>query len=67
MSVRFVKNTLIARYNANQGNVRNNVINPTINSNGQEGEENLKTKVEESITNSKENRKQYLESLGGDY
>ena len=64
--VQIAKNTLIARYNANQGNVRNNVINPTINSNGQEGEENLKTKVEESITNSKENRKEYLQSLGGE-
>ena len=64
--VQVAKNTLISRYNANQGNVRNNVINPTINSNGQEGEENLKTKVEESITNSKENRKEYLQSLGGE-
>ncbi len=64
--VQIAKNTLISRYNANQGTVRNDVINPTINSNGQEGEENLKTKVEESITNSKENRKEYLQSLGGE-
>ena len=34
---------------------------------GEEGEDNLKTKIEESITNSKENRKEYLESLGGEY
>ena len=65
--VQIAKNTLISRYNANQGTVRNNVINPSINSNGEEGEDNLKTKVEESITNSKENRKEYLQSLGGEY
>ena len=61
------KNALISRYNANQGTVRNNVINPAINSNGEEGENNLQTKVEESITNTKEERQEYLESLGGEY
>lgn len=65
--VQTAKNALISRYNTNQGTVRNNVINPSINSNGEDGEENLKTKVEESITNSKENRKEYLDSLGGEY
>lgn len=65
--VQTAKNALISRYNANQGTVRNNVINPSINNNGEDGEENLKTKVEESITNSKENRKEYLDSLGGEY
>lgn len=64
--VQTAKNALISRYNSNQATVRNNVINPTINSNGEEGQENLKTKVEESITNSKENRKEYLQSLGGE-
>ena len=64
--VQIAKNTLISRYMANQGTVRSNVINPLINSNGQEGEGNLKTKVEESITNSKESRKEYLQSLGGE-
>lgn len=61
------KNALISRYNVNQGTVRNNVINPSINSNGEEGEENLKSKVEESVTNTKESRLEYLDSLGGDY
>ena len=61
------KNALIQRYNENHGTVRDNVINPSINSSGEEGQDNLKSKVDESITNSKENRKQYLESLGGDY
>ncbi len=64
--VQDAKNELIMRYNQNQ-RVRNEVINPSINSNGQEGEENLKSKINESITNTKANRKQYLESLGGDY
>ena len=65
--VREARNALIERYNNNAGTVRNDVINPSINNNGQEGEENLKTKVEESITTTKENRKEYLQSLGGDY
>ena len=65
--VQKAKNALISRYMQNQDTVRNNAVNPLLNSNGQEGEENLKTKVEESITNSKEKRKEYLESLGGEY
>ena len=59
------KSALIRRYNDNNSLVRDGSINSAINSSGEEGEENLKTKVEESITNSKETRKQYLESLGG--
>lgn len=62
------KNTLIKRFNENYENVRNEVINSLINStDAEQREENVKTKVEESATNSKENRKQYLDSLGGDY
>ena len=64
--VQTAKNELIQRYNTNQGRVRGN-INSTINNSGEDGEENLKTKVQESITNTKDNRKKYLESLGGDY
>ena len=60
------KNALIQRYNSNQESVRT-PINSAINGSGEDGQENLKTKVEESITNSKENRKKYLDSLGGDY
>ena len=44
--------------------IRNDALNPAI-STGEEGEENLKTKVQESVTNSKENRQKYLQSLGG--
>ena len=65
--IQTAKNELITRYNNNAESVRNNVINPSINGNGEDGQENLKTKIEESITNSKENRKEYLESLGGEY
>ena len=61
------RNALVQRYNNNAGVVRNEVINPSINNNGEDGTENLKTKVEESITTTKENRKQYLDSLGGEY
>lgn len=60
------KNELISRYNSNSS-TRNDVLNQAISNSGDEGEDNLKTKVEESITDSKENRKQYLQSLGGDY
>ena len=64
--VQTAKNELVQRYMSSQDRVRGN-INSAINSSGEDGEENLKTKVEESITNSKDNRKKYLESLGGDY
>lgn len=64
--VQTAKNALISRYNQNKETVRDNAINPAISNSGQEGEENVKTKVEESITNSKEKRKEYLESLGGE-
>mgnify|MGYP000637629427 CR=1 FL=1 len=60
------KNALVQRYMANQESVRT-PINSAINGSGEDGQENLKTKVEESITNSKENRTKYLDSLGGDY
>ena len=57
------KVTLINRYNSN-ASTRNDALNPAINT-GDEGEENLKTKVQESVTNSKQNRQKYLQSLGG--
>lgn len=65
--VQTAKNELLNRYNTNAGTVRNNGIDNVIRNNGTEGEENLKTQIQESITNSKENRKQYLDSLAGDY
>ena len=38
---------------------KNSVINTLFD------QRNLKTKIEESVTNSKETRKEYLDSLGG--
>ena len=61
------RNGLVRRYLDTYERVRNSNINNSINNNGTEGEENVKTKVEESSANSKEQRKQYLQSLGGDY
>ena len=63
--VQTAKNELISRY-TNNAYTRNDVLNSAINT-GEEGEENLKAKVEESVTNTKENRQKYLQSLGGDY
>ena len=60
------RNALIDRYNNNAGTVRNEAINPAINASSEETKEGFKTKVEESITKSKENRKTYLDSLGGE-
>ena len=64
--VQKAKNELVQRYMSSQDKVRG-TINSTINSSGEEGQENLKTKIEESVTNSKDNRKKYLDSLSGDY
>lgn len=61
------RNELTERFNNYGERVRNESINPSINNNADEGEENVKTKVEESGASSKEERKQYLQSLGGDY
>lgn len=54
------KNALIERYNSNAGLIRNQV-NGAISSNGKD--ENIPTKVEESITSTKETRQRYLQSL----
>ncbi len=51
---------LESRYNAGQ---RLNVIDPAVNANGQTGDTNVKSNVEEEITTTKENRKDYLDSL----
>lgn len=61
------RNALAQRYNENAGLIRDNGITPSINNNGEEGEENLKEKIQESIVKSKETRQEYLESLGGEY
>ena len=57
---------ILARYNnGNSAELRNNYINSAINSQGTQAQSNLETNMEESITNSKNSRKEYLDSLMG--
>ena len=66
-------NEIRARYSAdNNGdgnsdlpNLRNNYINGVIDSQGEQADSNVDTKMQESITNSKNERKEYLDSLAG--
>lgn len=58
--VQRAKNELSSRYNASQ---RNNVINQAIINNQEGGDENVSSAVEEEITTTKENRKDYLDGL----
>lgn len=60
------KDGLLARYREiGSAEIRNNYINTEIQNAGDEGDTNLQTKMEESITNSQESRKKYLDSLSG--
>ena len=45
--------------------IRENYINRAVEASGEEGESNVKTKMEESITTTQDSRRKYLESLGG--
>jgi hypothetical protein len=66
--VETAREALWNKYNSSTyASTRNDVLNGAISNSGDEGEANVKTKVEESITNTKDERKQYLQSLGGDY
>ena len=59
-------NEIRARYNNTNGaTLRNDYINSVINSQSDQSESNLQTNMSESITNSKNSRKEYLESLSG--
>lgn len=60
------KAALVDRYNKNAG-TRNDILNPAISSNREEGNSNAVTKTEESISSTLQTRKDYLSSLGGDY
>ena len=51
--------------NGNSAEMRNGYINNAINNQGDQAQSNLESKIEESITNSKNSRKQYLDSLSG--
>ena len=51
--------------NTNGAELRNNYINKAIDSQGDQAQSNLETKMEESIKGSKNSRKEYLDSLAG--
>lgn len=56
------KKELNKRYNVEQ---RNGPLNSAISNSGEEGADNLKTKMEESGSNSKDTRKKFLDSMAG--
>ncbi len=45
--------------------IRENYLNRAVEAAGDEGEANVKTKIQESITTTQDTRKKYLESVGG--
>ena len=58
------KNEIRQRYNSgNSSTLRNDYINNVINSQGDQSQSNLETNMQDSITNSKNARQEYLESL----
>ena len=63
--IQTAKDALVSRYSQN-ASVRNDYINPAISASGAEGEENVKTKVQESVTATKTERQGYLGSLSGE-
>lgn len=60
-------NELKSRYSSNNlAELRNNYINNAISNQGEEAKSNLEANMEESITNSKNSRKEYLQGLMGE-
>ncbi len=60
------KNDIAQRYSQNNGvELRNNYINSAINNQGEQAQSNLEASMQESTTNSKNARKDYLDSLAG--
>lgn len=60
------KNEIKSRYGSgNSVTIRNNQIESVISSQGDQAQSNLQTNIEESITNSKNARKDYLDALSG--
>lgn len=61
-------NELKNRYNANNGavtNLRNSYINEAIKAAGEDAQSNVESGIQQSITNSQDSRKEYLNSLAG--
>ena len=59
------KDELRNRYESVGYNLRINYINRAVEASGDEGEANVKTKIQESITTTMDTRRKYLESVGG--
>lgn len=58
--------TIMSRYNnTNASELRNNYINPAITAQGDQAQSNIETNMQESTTNSRNDRKEYLDSLSG--
>ena len=58
------KNEIVARYNETGGTtLRNDYINSEIDKQGEQTASNIESSMQESITNSKNSRKEYLDSL----
>ena len=59
-------NAIRERYgNTNGATLRNEYINSVINNQGDQAKTNIETNMTESVTNSKNSRKEYLDSLSG--
>lgn len=58
------KNELFTRYNNTASSVRGNIVN-SLNTYAAEGQSNVQSGVQEEITRAKEEREEYLETLGG--
>lgn len=59
-------NAIAQRYEQiNASDLRNNYINSAISNQGEQAQTNLETNMQESATNSKNTRKEYLDSLSG--
>ncbi len=59
------RTALKARYSGNSVNLRNENINAQFNAAGEEGQENVKAQMQESITKAQTSRQTYLDGLGG--
>ena len=57
------KKTLVQRYSSNLKDLRNRYINSTLNSNNPNEEDGYSSKLQESITSTKDARQKYIQSL----
>ena len=62
--VSVAKDALIKRYNETSGTVRTDIVN-SLNKNAEKGQTNVENGVQEEINKAKQERQNYLQSLGG--